>query len=200
LKKYLIGITLILGLSNGLAQAQMPSIDLSNVMKAFVAADIAQTQANLINWKVGDYHKIKVEFLFGGGKGSKEATKEDKERNGVWLETKISLMGQDQKTEVLYDRASGKVLEVIVNGEPQEQGGEDSEFEIIEQKETEVTVPAGKFECMYIKAKTVAQGQETTIQAWLNPVDVVLDGMLKVVFDTQMGPLTMLLEKFGTKN
>ncbi len=193
-----IAFSVAMGL--GSIQAQAQRIDVSQVLSQLTALDIADTKANLINWKVGDFHDIKIEFAFGGGTGKKLATKEDTAKNAIWLVTTISLMGQNQKTEVLYDRATGKVLEMIVNGKPQEVDGESGEVEILEQKETEITVPAGKFDCMYIKAAITNQGEKMEVEAWVNPIDVNLDGMLKTTLQTQIGPLSLILAKFGSKN
>jgi hypothetical protein len=198
MNKIILGFSLGFAMITGVSHAQ---VDLNNqLMRTLTLADIAHSQANLLNWKVGDFHKINIKFVFGGGTGKKEVTKEEKSQNAVWLVTTMNLMGQNQKTEALYDRATAKVLKLIVNGKEQEVGGEDGEIEIIEQKETEVTVPAGKFDCMYIKAKTNAQGQETTIEAFINPIDVNIDGMLKMILGTQFGPLTLELASFGPKN
>ncbi len=196
-----------LGLGLGLlvsAQSLQAKVAPSSVpaiaMKALMQADLAESAANLINWKVGDYQDLQIEFVFGGGDGSKVATKEDKERNAIWLETNMTIMGQKQKTEALFDRATAEVLELIVNGQKQDpKEGGDGEVEIIEQSETKVTVPAGTFECIYIKAKTKSQGQEMIVQLWANPIDVTLDGVLKLSAETAFGDLVISLKKFGNK-
>ena len=37
------------------------------------------------------------------------------------------------------------------------------------------------------------------VEIWANPVDVNLDGMLKVIVQSQFGPITMTLQEFGPK-
>jgi hypothetical protein len=160
----------------------------------------AMSIQNLINWKIGDYQKIKLESMFGNGTGSKKVTKEDTAQNAVWLVTEIAIMGQNQKVEALISRADGKTLKVIVNGEEQSPGeGGESNIEIIEQYETEVTVPAGKFECMYVKAKITQNGQATELEAWVNPVQINIDGMLKMIVKQGFMPITLILEEFGNQ-
>ena len=110
----------------------------------------------------------------------------------------MTVLGQAQKTEALMDRSNGKVLELIVNGK-KEDTADDSTMEILEQFESTVEVPAGKFDCMYVKAKVTQKGQTQELEAWLNPIDVNLDGMLKVKVQSQMGPVEMLLKEFGKK-
>ncbi len=167
-------------------------------MAAAVVAKATKTQ-NVINWLVGDYQNVEVKFLLGGGAGHKEATKEEADKNAVWFVNEMTLMGQKQKTEALIDRSNGKTIKLIVNGKEEDVSKEgDGEIEIIEQSETEVTVPAGKFDCLYIKAKVKAQGQDQEIEVWINPVDVNLDGMLKVVIQSMFGPITMQLKDFGS--
>lgn len=157
----------------------------------------AQNALNMINWQVGDYHKFNVKFLFGGGSGLKSVPSEDVAQNAVWLKNEMTLMGQKQVTETLLSRTDAKVLKLIVNGKEQDpNAGGDAEIEILEQYEDNVTVPAGTFKAMYVKLKTKAEGQETVIQVWVNPIDVGLDGQIKLVAETQFGPLTLEVTEF----
>jgi hypothetical protein len=154
---------------------------------------------NLINWQVGEYHNntIKLSLPFPGT-GYKVVAKDEPARNAFWYNNEVSILGQKQKTEALMDRSNGKVLELIVNGKKEEVSGDD-QMEILEQYETSVEVPAGKYDCMYIKAKVTSKGQTQELEAWINPIDVNLDGMLKVKVQSQMGPVEMLLKDFGKK-
>jgi len=154
-----------------------------------------------INWPVGDFHKLKIEFIMPGD-GRKEVRNEEvyQGKNAFWYVTTINLMGQAQKTEALMDRADGSTLRLIVNGK-EESTNDGSTVEIIEQAETTITVPAGTFDCIYVKAKvTPAQGQPQEVELWVNPIDVNLDGALKIAFQTQFGPLAMVLEEFGPRH
>lgn len=190
------------------ASVSQATTDVSAVRLAQEVAQIASSvrtleaglvAANLINWQIGEYHNntIKLSLPFPGS-AHKEVTKEETARNAFWYVQDIAILGQKQKIETLMDRATGKVLEQIVNGKKEEVSEGDT-MEILEQYETEVEVPAGKFDCMYIKAKVTSKGQTQELQAWINPVNINLDGMLKVVVQSQMGPVEMLLKDFGKK-
>lgn len=169
------------------------------VLARTVSNVMVQTQnaLNMIGWKVGDLHKFNVKFLFGGGNGTKTVPSEDLAQNAVWLKNEMTLMGQKQTTETLLSRTDAKILKLIVNGKEQDpNAGGDAEVEILEQYEDNVTVPAGTFKAMYVKLKTKAQGQETIVQVWVNPMAVGLDGQIKLVAETQFGPLTLEVTEF----
>ena len=60
-------------------------------------------------------------------------------------------------------------------------------MEVVDQKEDSVTVPAGTFQAIYIKIKDKKAG--TFQEAWINPQDVPINGMIKVLADTQYGKM-----------
>ncbi len=101
-------------------------------------------------------------------------------------------MGQQQKTEALINKADGKILKLIVNG--QEQQVPNDPVEIISQDYTTITVPAGTFEVIHVVAKTT---QSPKIEVWANPRDIVMDGAAKQAAQMQLG--TMVLELTGQK-
>jgi len=192
---------LFCALGTSFAQANLAArqdASFQRTLTAIQVADLQATATNLINWKVGDYQKIKIQMLFGSGTGTKEATQDVPAQNAVWLVSEMSILGQRQKTEALISRANGELLKLIVNGK-EEDPKNDGEIEIIEQSETQVTVPAGTFDCLYIKAVVPAQGKKMNVELWINPFDVNLDGNLKTVAQTQFGALTISLTEFGSK-
>lgn len=204
LTKIMMSALLVAGASVSQAtQTDVSALRLAGEV-AQIAASIRTLEAglvaqNMINWQIGEYHNntIKLSLPFPGS-AHKEVTKEDTARNAFWYVQDIAILGQKQKVETLMDRSNGKVLEQIVNGKKEEISQDDT-MEILEQYETEIEVPAGKFDCMYIKAKVTSKGQTQEIQAWINPINVNLDGMLKVIAQSQMGPVEMLLKDFGKK-
>ena len=70
MKLNFLGLGLGLLISAQSLQAKVaPSSVPAIAMKALMQADLAESAANLINWKVGDYQDIQIEFVFGGGDG-----------------------------------------------------------------------------------------------------------------------------------
>lgn len=181
----------------GSAQAVLAEV--TRVASAVRVLESGLVAQNLIKWKVGEFHnnEVKLALPFPGS-GHKSVTEDVPARNAFWYVNEMTILGQKQKTEALMDRSNGQTLELIVNGK-KEPVDNDSQLEIVDQYETEVTVPAGTFDCMYIKAKVTAQGKTQELEAWINPIDVNLDGMLKVVVQSQMGPVQLLLKDFGAK-
>lgn len=181
--------------------AQQIAQEIARVVVLTQKLEAGLVAMNLINWQVGEYHNTTIKMAIPlPGKAHKYVATDVPARNAFWYNNDIEMLGQKQKTESLMSRANGEVLELIVNGEKQKLDSNPSEgLEIIEQYETEITVPAGKFDCMYIKANIKQDGKTQQLEAWINPIDVNLDGMLKVKIPSQMGTIEMLLKDFGKK-
>ncbi|MDZ4083100.1 MAG: hypothetical protein U1E10_09200, partial [Bdellovibrionales bacterium] len=82
------------------------------------------------------------------------------------------------------------VKKLLANG--QEQSLPDtSNIEIVETKESSITVPAGTFDAIYAKIKDKSNGQIQ--EAWINPQEVPINGMVKAIADSQMGKITQEL-------
>lgn len=145
---------------------------------------------NVINWKVGDEARYDVSMGFFGKMGTmvKSVTKE--EGNAIWIHQEADLMIQKDSTDMLIDRADGRVIKVIRNGK--EETAPDDKPEIISQDTTEVTVPAGTFKCIHVVGKTKSVEK---FELWANPRDTVMDGALKMVISAQM-EVTMELASF----
>jgi hypothetical protein len=194
MKKILISFAALAALS---ANAMPPTtVEVSQLLNQVARAEMTKDIQNVINWQVGDYHNISIKMAFGSGTGTKVATKEDTDLNAIWLETNLSILGQAQKTEALISRADGSLLKLIVNGKEQEMSN-DEKIEVIEQAETTITVPAGTFDCIYIRANVTQQGQTQEVKIWANPIDINLDGTLKMVMGSQFGDITLTLNSFG---
>jgi len=198
MKKSLLGLSLVAAFFAGKVNAEPTVEQVSDALRVLAVVDTVQSAQNMINWQVGDFQDLDVKMIFGGGSSHKEVTKEETAQNAIWLKNNISLMGQNQVSEALISRADGKVLKLIVNGQEQQLG--DEQIEIIDQKETNITVPAGTFDCMYVKAKITARGQTQEIQMWANPIDVNIDGQLKATIASSFGDITMELKQFGPRH
>jgi len=147
--------------------------------------------ANVINWKLGEYQDLKL-TMQGMPLGNMNKIAASEEGNAVWLKQSMSggMIG-NQVVEVLLDRATGKVLKMRQNG--REQAPPNEQIEIIDQETATITVPAGTFETIHIRAKS-SQGP---LELWANPQAITLDGTAKMTIQAQGMPVVMELVKFG---
>ncbi len=154
--------------------------------RAAVAAELSIN--NLINWKVGEYQEYALSPL----PGSVKKNVASEEGNAIWIMNDVNAMGQSQKSEILLDRATGKVLKYKENG--QEKQLPDDKIEVIDQESTTITVPAGTFEVIHITAKSE---KAKKIEIWANPRDITMDGGAQMYIEAGFLPMTLKLTKFG---
>ncbi len=130
----------------------------------------------ILNWKVGQETNSNITLMgMSGTMSAKVASETDK---GFWLDQVISIMGQEQNIEALFSKEDGTILELKVNGQKQAPP-EPPEMEVEEMKETNISVPAGKFDCTYAKLKDLKSNEVT--EAWLNMKEIPINGMLKMI-------------------
>lgn len=148
-----------------------------------------------LNWKVGDKMNYTVSLASMGNIGSSEKFVAKDEGTSLWITQNIDIpmAGQKQTTEMQLEKATGKVLKLIVNGKEQDLSNDDQGLEIISQEYTSVTVAAGTFKALHIVAKTK---DVSKIEVWMNPKDTCIDGTLKQVMAIQFGDLALELTSF----
>ena len=161
-----------------------------------IAVDAIQDQAEIqgLPWTVGDEtnYKINMGFL----QGTMKMRVREETDQGFWVNQDVNLMIQQSRIEVLFDKNDGSIIRMIVDGreqEPQEQ-----DIEIIETREDTVTVPAGTFDAIYIKARDNNQNQE--IQQWINLRDIAISGMAKAITPGQFGEVVIELQNTQRAN
>jgi len=145
---------------------------------------------NLIDWKVGD--TMNYEIKLGGmalGTNTKSVTKD--EGTAIWMRQEMKLMSQNEVVEALINKADGKLLKLIRNG--QEQSIPDNDLEIISQDATEIKVKAGSFKAIHIVAKSK---EVERIEIWANPRDSAIDGTIKQMVKSPMGMISFELTAF----
>ena len=156
--------------------------------------DSVQIQSNVsamaLKWKVGD--KADYKMAVGGFINGtiKSFVRED---NGteIWVQQDMDLgFAGKQKVEILFDKASGQVKKLLADGKEQ-QIPDASKMELVETKEDQVTVPAGTFNAVYAKIKDRDSGNIQ--EAWINPQEVPINGMVKALADSQLGKVTQEL-------
>lgn len=145
-----------------------------------------------LNWKVGQENNYKLNMA-GFLNGTMKMSVREISADGIWMVQDVDLMIQKQKIEVLMDPNNGQVKKMLVNGK--EQTPPKSDFEIVEQKEDHIRVPAGEYDTIYIKVKDKANNDQITEQ-WVNPRDIPLSGMAKSLSDSQLGKVTIELTSF----
>lgn len=156
--------------------------------------DQAHTLA--FNWVVGDacHYSLTVGGFING---KMDMVVREKNAEGFWLDQNMDLgfMGK-QTASILVDPNTGAIKKIIVNGQEQ-QIPDQSDMEVVEVKESSVTVPAGTFEAVYMKIHDKKQNQDS--EQWVNPKLVPITGAIKSVAQTQMGAATTELLSFEKK-
>ena len=164
--------------------------------EAIFASQQAQIQEEVIarglDWKVGQECNYKLN-MGGFINGTMKMYVREIIADGIWMVQDIDLAIQKQKVEVLIDPANGQIKKMLVNG--QEQQPPAADYELIDQKEDRITVPAGTFDASYLKIKDNANKGAITEQ-WVNPRDIPLSGMVKTLSDSQFGKVTVELNSF----
>lgn len=187
MKNIIVLLGFILGLS---VQAKQVTIfDIVTEQQQLAIMEQAQTLG--LNWKVGDTNNYSLDMGFLKGKMIMSVKSISAE--GIWMTQDMDLgFAGKQKMESLLDPNTGEIKKMLVNGKEQEVPKQD--VDIVEVKEARITVPAGTFDCIHARLKDKSSGDETN--AWINPQEIPLSGMLKTVQPSQLGQVTIVLTSF----
>lgn len=189
IKGMVTSLVILLGIS---AFASNPIMNVVNVNE-LQQATMAQVGPFGLDWKIGEAIDYSLDMGFIQGKMRMEVKTENNE--GFWVHQDVDLgfMGQ-QKIEILFSKVDGRVLKIIANGQEQ-QLPDPNNMEIVEMKESNVTVPAGTFDCIYARIRDKQQNQES--EAWINPSIVPISGMIKTIAPSQFGKITIVMTGFN---
>jgi hypothetical protein len=136
-----------------------------------------------LKWKVGDTADYSMDAGFISG--TIHEFVRDVSATEIWVQEDMDLgFAGKQKVEILFDKATGQVKKLLADGKEQTLP-DASKMEVVEQKEDQVTVPAGTFKAIYIKIKNKDDGKMQ--EAWINPQEVPINGMVKALADSQLG-------------
>lgn len=187
-KSILVILSLLFGGVIAQASLSQQIINAESLQRKFV------TEAKIfgiLNWKVGETtdHSLKGGFI----QGDMHTLVREEITEGFWLQEDINAMGQKIKAEVLVDKNTGEILQLIVNGEKQETPAK-PDVEVIETKNEEIRVPKGTFQCLYVKLKDRNSGDVS--QLWLNNEIIPITGMAKTIQPSQFGEMTLELTNF----
>lgn len=165
------------------AQADQSPVVLMAMPMINGAAVQAQAGTLGLKWKIGDTADYSLDAGFISG--TIHSFVRDDNGTEIWVQEDMDLgFAGKQKIEILFDKATGQVKKLLADGKEQTLP-DASKMEVVEQKEDTVTVPAGTFQAIYVKIKNKDDGKIQ--EAWINPKEVPINGMLKVLADSQFG-------------
>lgn len=146
-----------------------------------------------LNLKVGDTanYKLNLGSLINGSMVMK-VTEVAPEQVTISQDMDLGFAGK-QSCQIKLNPNTGETTSLVCNGQNQKPGDR-GDIELIETKEDTVTVPAGTFRCVYIRARQKSQNQE--IQQWAAPREVPVFGMVKSLAPSQMGEVKIELKSF----
>ncbi len=176
------------GLHSTAADVNIPVMDILKAQGLFNQ----EVGTYALDWKVGDSTQHNINMGFISGKMDSRVREETPE--GFWMDQDMNMgfLGE-QKVEIHINKHTGEILEIRVNGQKQnipDQGNQ----EIVDMQEASIKVPAGTFDCVYLKIKDTSNNQIS--QAWLNPQVVPMMGLIKTIQPGQFGEVTVELTGF----
>lgn len=144
-----------------------------------------------LDWKVGDQNAYNIDMGFI--KGTMIMLVRENGADGIWMDQNMDLgFAGKQNAQILLDKNTGEIKKMLVNGKEQQVPKQN--VEVVEIKEDKITVPAGTFECVHARLKDKDKNEESN--AWINPQQIPLSGMLKTVQPGQFGEVTVVLTSF----
>lgn len=178
---------LVLGLGTLASASDLATMIAKNVHQMFASVD---PQAGL-HFVVGDQASYKLN-LGGFLNGTMVMTVKSVKQDEVVITQDMDLGFQKQSCEETLNPNTGELKKLVCNG--QEQNQDQGEIELVDSKEDKITVPAGTFECLYIKAKLKKDNSE--VEQWVNPKQIPVFGMIKMIAPSQIGKMTVELSSF----
>ncbi|MBI4924959.1 MAG: hypothetical protein HY843_03460 [Bdellovibrio sp.] len=185
--KKLITFSIACLLAFSMAQAN----ELSNEILKSTVFSLKTHTDNVINWKVGDTMDYNISIGAFGQIGTTTKTVTKDEGVAIWLNNTMSYSGVQDVSEILINKADGKILKLIHNGK--EQSVPNQDIEIISMDQDTVTVPAGTFDVVHVVAKTK---EINILEILSNPVKSVMDGAVKQLIASQFGDIILELTAF----
>jgi hypothetical protein len=186
--RILCGLVLVTGMQALAAE----NVQILNY-QTFTQRLLDEAHTTKLNWKVGDIadYKLNVASFL---QGKMHMFIREVGADGIWLQQDVDIQIQKQKVEILFDGNNGQVKKILVDGQEQK-ASDPNDQEIVESKPATVTVPAGTFECGYLKIHSKKDNTNTDV--WINPELIPMLGLIKTVAQSQMGPVTLELTSFS---
>ena len=187
LNRVALGLVVALGLSSA-AFAEAPIVDMTPYLKV---SSVNAGLANALDMKVGDVSHYAID-IGGFLKGTMDMSVREEIAEGIWVVQNLDIQVQKQVVETLLNKNTGEVIKMIVNGQPQEVKKQD--VKIISTAEATITVPAGTFKTIDVKAHDNTQNQD--IEEWINPKDVPVGGAVQIQTTAQGMKVNIQLTSF----
>lgn len=188
MRSLILSLSLLVGIS---ANAGMNIVDFLVQTQVKTMSDV-RTQE--LDWKVGDTANYSIDMGFI--QGTMKSFVREAVSQGYWVEQDADLgFAGQQKIEILFSH-QGQILEMRVNGQKQTPP-DGSNQEIVDQKEDNITVAAGTFDCIYLKIHDKKENQDS--EAWLNPLKIPVAGLIKTIAPSQFGQVTIELTSYEKK-
>lgn len=187
MKKMLLALAMFASVSASAA------VNLPVLMKTITAQTMGDAAARgPFNWVVGDTASYKLN-LASFINGTMTMTIKDVQATTVTIQQDLDIQIQKQSCTEVIDSTNGSVKSMVCNGQAQNPG-DAGDITVIDSKEDTVTVPAGTFDCLYIKAHSKSQNAD--IEQWANPKLVPVMGMVKALMPSQIGQIDIELTSF----
>lgn len=184
-RSLLIALALTLGMT-----AQAKTIN-SVIAENFIRSLTSEVDTQGLNFKVGDQTAYSVDMSII--KGSMVMTVKSVAADEVVITQDMDLgFAGKQNCEQTINPNTGEIKKMVCNG--QEQNQESPSYEIVDTKEDTITVPAGTFTCLYIKAKNTKD--DSIAEQWVSPKQIPVFGMVKMLAPSQFGQVKVELKSF----
>jgi len=162
------------------------------VMTDWTAHMVQNAVVSNISFKVGDTaaYSLKIGSLLSG---TMTMTVSSLTSTVLTIEQDTNIAGQAEKCQETINPNTGALIKLICNGqdETNQAGGN---LQVEQENNQTITVAAGTFATLYIKAKDTSNNSE--IELWSDDKDVPVFGMVKTNEPTQMGTADIELTSF----
>lgn len=150
-----------------LQQAYMQPLQMMRTM--------AKAADGLFDWKVGDTLNFDMQMKPLPQKGTMTIKVVSDTADGYTLEEDVNFLVLKQVVQVLFDKNTGEIKKMTINGKATDVPDAGKET-LIKEEEAHITVPAGSFDCIHMVTADASNQQSET---WLNPRDLPITGILK---------------------
>lgn len=191
MKSLLIGSLMILSSVVGHAQTVSVQEVQSQINSINWQEFWSQQDVRNLGWHVGDLaeYDLKLAVI----PGSMLMFVSSIEGSIAVLNQELSIATIKQSCDMHFNLNTGELIKTVCAGVEQKPG-EPSNTEVIDMKEDQITVPAGTFQTVYIKATTGEKKQ--IIEQWINRSEIPVLGLVQSITPSPIGTMNLKLKAF----